>query len=110
MMREFQRGAVRLHILHRADDLERGGLARAEAERRARIEFGGEEKFRAQSYEQRGGHLLETFAQDLRYSLRVLRRKPGFAIAAVLRKRRRGWLISSGILIGSIGGSPRLNG
>ena len=29
------------HIQHRADDLERSGLARAEAERRARVEFGG---------------------------------------------------------------------
>jgi ABC-type lipoprotein release transport system permease subunit len=32
---------LRSHIQHRADDLERSGLARAEAERRARIEFGG---------------------------------------------------------------------
>jgi predicted permease len=75
---------LRAHIACRADDLERGGLPRAEAERRARIEFGGVEKFRAQSYEAQGGQLLETFAQDARYSLRVLRRKPGFAIAAVL--------------------------
>ena len=32
---------LRSHIQHRADDLERSGLSRAEAERRARIEFGG---------------------------------------------------------------------
>ncbi len=32
---------LRSHIQHRADDLERSGLTRAEAERRARIEFGG---------------------------------------------------------------------
>ena len=35
---------LRSHIQLRADDLERFGLGRAEAERRARIEFGGERK------------------------------------------------------------------
>ena len=34
------------HIQHRADDLQRSGLDRATAERRARIEFGGQLKFR----------------------------------------------------------------
>ena len=34
---------LRSHIQHRADDLERNGMDRAEAERRARIEFGGRE-------------------------------------------------------------------
>ena len=32
---------LRSHIQHRADDLEHSGLGRAEAELRARIEFGG---------------------------------------------------------------------
>ena len=36
---------LRSHIQHRADDLERSGLDRAQAERRARIEFGGRERF-----------------------------------------------------------------
>jgi len=35
------------HIALRTEDLERQGLSRAEAERRARIEFGGVAKFRA---------------------------------------------------------------
>jgi len=34
---------LRSHVESRADDLERSGLPRAEAERRARIEFGGHE-------------------------------------------------------------------
>ena len=29
---------LRAHIVHRADDLERSGLSRSEAERRARVE------------------------------------------------------------------------
>jgi hypothetical protein len=39
------------HIQHRADDLERSGLPRAEAERRARIEFGGYQRYREESHE-----------------------------------------------------------
>ena len=75
---------LRLHIQHRADDLERSGLPRAEAERRARVEFGGYENFRQQSYEALGGNFLESLWQDLRISLRVLRKSPAFAITAIL--------------------------
>ena len=72
------------HIAHRADDLERSGLARAEAERRARIEFGSSAKFKEQSYEAAGGNSLESFLSDLRYSLRMLLKSPSFLLASVL--------------------------
>ena len=42
---------LRSHIQLRADDLERFGLSRPEAERRARIEFGGEARFKEESRE-----------------------------------------------------------
>lgn len=72
------------HIQLRADDLERSGLSRAEAERRARIEFGGHERFMEECYEALGGNFIDTLIQDVRFSLRVLRKAPGFTLAAVV--------------------------
>ena len=75
---------LRSHIEHRTDDLERSGLIRAEAERRARIEFGGRQKYREECHEAAGGNPIETVAQDVRFSLRMLRKSPAFTVAAIL--------------------------
>ena len=75
---------LRSHIEYRADDLERSGLSRAEAERRARIEFGGRERFKEECRETLGTHFLSALHHDVRYGLRTLGRSPGFAVVAIL--------------------------
>jgi len=67
---------LRSHIQHRADDLERSGLDRAGAERRARLEFGGHQRFKEECREAVGIAFIDTLAQDLRFSVRVLRKSP----------------------------------
>ncbi len=75
---------LRAHVQNRADDLERSGLTRAEAERRARIEFGGHEKFKEECREAGGGNLVQILLQDSRYALRVFSRTPLTTAVALL--------------------------
>ena len=63
---------LRSHIQHRADDLERSGLDRAEAERRTRMEFGGHQRFSEECREVFAGNFIETLTQDVRYSFPAL--------------------------------------
>ena len=72
------------HIQHRADDLESSGVSRLEAERQARIEFGGFEHYREESHRAQGWNWFVTLSRDVRFGLRILLKAPVFSAAAVL--------------------------
>jgi len=55
------------------------------AERRARIEFGGQERFKEEIREQFRANFIGILIPAVRLSLRVLRRTPGFTVFAILK-------------------------
>jgi len=75
---------LQFHIEAYAEDLVRSGVAREEAMRCARIEFGGIESVKEQGREARGVNLVESLVQDLRYGASNMLRTPGFTAITVL--------------------------
>jgi predicted permease len=75
---------MQFHIDERADELESGGLARAEALRRARIEFGSTARMAEDTRSEWQWTWLEDLFSDLRHAARALRREPAFLTVAVL--------------------------
>jgi putative ABC transport system permease protein len=91
-MRFFRRKAddeamdaeMRFHVDMEAAELERMGVPPAEARRRALATFGGVQRYKEEGHDARGGSWLEDLARDARYSLRSLRRSPGYTAVVVL--------------------------
>ncbi|MFN2622316.1 MAG: ADOP family duplicated permease [Chthoniobacterales bacterium] len=60
------------------------GMNEEEARRAAMLEVGGVEQVKEVVRSNRAGFAIETFFQDVRYGLRSLRKKPGFALTVVI--------------------------
>jgi predicted permease len=72
------------HVEALTADLVARGTSPAEARRLARLELGGPEQVKEECRDARGTRWIEDFFQDVRYALRTLRQKPGFAAVALL--------------------------
>src|SRR6185436_14203083 len=88
----FRRSAVehdldeelRFHLDHQVAAYEKAGLDRAEALRRARLEFGGLDQVKEEYRDALGVRLLDTIRRDLRLAVRALRATPVVSAVAVL--------------------------
>jgi putative ABC transport system permease protein len=72
------------HLDMAAAELRAQGMSAEDAERGARLRFGGLTQTRESYREQSRPPLIESILADLRYAARQLRRNPGFATVAIL--------------------------
>jgi len=82
LLGEFDQN-VDAHLAALAADLERTGLSPEDAHREARRQFGGIDQAREAYRDTSGFPTLDALAQDVRYSVRMLKRQPGFSLIIV---------------------------
>lgn len=78
------REELEFHVRMRTEEYEHGGEARDAAERRARARLGNLAVIQDRGYDVRGGGVMETVLQDVRYAVRLLWKRPGFSLVAIL--------------------------
>ncbi|WP_213805491.1 ABC transporter permease [Granulicella sp. dw_53] len=76
--------SIQEHIEHRVDELMADGSSRTQAERTARREFGNVALLEQRSREVWQWPALESILADLKFTLRRLRKSPGFAVTVLL--------------------------
>ncbi len=83
-MEDDMEAEMRFHLEAFTGDLQRQGVGREEAARRARLEFGGIEGRKEECRESLGLRLWDELRADLRFASRALAKNPGFTTVAVL--------------------------
>jgi len=71
------------HFALQTDENMRAGMSPTEARRQARLKLGGAESIREDYHAEEGLPLIENLMHDARFTLRILRKSPGFTLAAV---------------------------
>lgn len=74
---------LRDHIEKYAGELVKGGMGQAEADARARREFGAVAQVKDEVRDASGLSWADTLVRNLRYSARVLRKSPAFTLTAI---------------------------
>lgn len=75
---------MRVHLELEIEERIRGGMSPAEARRTALRDFGGLQRMKERARDTRGLRPFDALSQDLRFGLRVIGRRPAFAVLAVL--------------------------
>ena len=75
---------MRFHVEMLTEQHIRAGRSPSDARRAALAAFGGLERFKDDARDEYRSRLVDELGQDIRYAVRVIRRNPGFGVAAAL--------------------------